>query len=53
MDILYMVRSGIYLGRMLSIFDVGLTNRPDAIRRKPDSGGKKWSKIDVFWGFYE
>jgi len=35
-----MVRSGIYLVRLLSIFEVSLTNRPDAIRRKPDSGGK-------------
>jgi len=48
-----MVRSGIYLERMLSIFEVRPTNRPDAIRRKPDSGRKKWSKIDVFWRFYE
>jgi len=52
-DVLYMVRSGIYLGRTLSIFEVRPTNRPDAIRPKPDSGGEKWSKIVVFWWFYE
>jgi len=53
MDILYMVRSRIYLGRTTSIFGVHPANRPDAIRRKPDSGRRKWSKIVVFWRFYE
>jgi len=53
MHFLYMVRSRIYRGRTLSIFEVRPTNRPDAIRRKPDSGRKKSSKIDVFWRFYE
>jgi len=53
MDILYIIGSGIYLGRLLSIFRVRPTNCPDAIVRKPDSGRKKWSKIDVFWRFYE
>jgi len=53
MDILYMVRSRIYLGRTTSIFEVRPTNRPDAIRRKPDSGRRKWSKIVVFWRFYK
>jgi len=52
-DILYMIRTGIDRGVFLSIFGVRPTNRPDATVRKPDSGGKKWSTIDVFWRFYE
>jgi len=35
-----MVGSGIYREVFLSIFQVRPTNRPDAIYRKPDSGGK-------------
>jgi len=36
-----MVGTEIYRGVFLSIFRVCPTNRPDAIGRKPDSGGKK------------
>jgi len=46
-----MVRSRIYLGRTTSIFGVHPTNRPDAIRRKPDSGGKNGQKSTFFDGF--
>jgi len=52
-DILYMIRTGIDGGVFFSIFGVSPTNRPHAIVRKPDSGREKWSKIDVFWRFYE
>jgi len=48
-----MVGSRIYREVFLSIFQVRPIIRLDAIGRKPDSGGKIWSKIDVFWWFYE
>jgi len=51
MDILYMIRSGIYLGRLLSIFGVRPTNCLDAISQKPDTGREKWSKRAIFRGF--
>jgi len=35
-----MVGSGIYREVFLSLFQLRPTNRPDAIGRKPDSGGK-------------
>ena len=40
--------TGIYQGRLLSIFRDRPTDRPDAIVRKPDTGRKKHEKIVIF-----
>ena len=52
-DILYMVGSRIYLGRLLSIFKIRPANRPDAIVRKVDGGRKNRPKMAYFSRFLD
>ena len=48
---LYMDRRGIYPDGFLSMFRGRPTDRPDATVRKPDTVGKKSSKIAIFSTF--
>ena len=50
-DKLYMDRSRIYLGRILSIWEVDPTIFPDSTVRKPDTIGAKPAKIAIFRHF--
>ena len=52
-EVLYMDRRRILLGRFLSIFRIRPATWSEVIVRKPDTGRKNGRKNPVFWRFYE